>query len=792
MVDKLTEYYKWYESEYAKYIDLNKLEKYADKNQIKWLKKAIKDFQYPYSSIWRYTVLNDMRYYLIPKKTEFICTTFRIFRNASSSIIKASDKIQYQTIYAILYGYYDDVKTKSINVQYVTCCPTFRSADGEYRHRLMSIEQLMNNINSNKEIVEIIENNILDQLKSGVISFQIESIYPDDVTTEMINKYHKLIDQKRYAILFYLMAWSVDYYRYYEKKLENHITESYQPAMFNKNDKNIYEIIIENYNDQYNSFIYDFGRFRREIDTKVTVTEVGQKLIPLSISDIENINSLDAGPWREIFISVLVGDFVINGLNPCFPLINDWFLIPGNSYQLWDNKVSYIKLDHSNVAKEIVKKLENSRKGTYVIDPINKKELYISYNMQGFSDVIEISMDFAETHMILADYTLCVLTEHMGRTVADMVFMLMNDKFAMNQGPMFSNFYVFSKYIFEFIHALFCLNLKEIIHGDLHLNNVTMFMRYALYSYETGQPLIPNPYTIFGNGDEFYIFPHYGRYACIIDYSRSVIGRNTLLKTYSESVVDNIMQHQRVKLIRILERDVPDLYNANKDKIHSLLISNPDTAYKLFMSLDMYKLSNGLLSLTNNDVLHRPEHLKKYGDEKVITKEILPWLEKINNACYQYLVNGINNIDTVKENINLLLMREFFDHAKLDKFEPPIYEGEHFINLVDYFNSSNPLTYKIDDYDKFPAALKFDYILENKIPTSEMGYKNYQENLQYIKKHDPEAAICKVQEEMINSKLERRGAPEELVRAAAPGKKEIEKFKKEEELITASEYYYST
>ena len=43
-----------------------------------------------------------------------------------------------------------------------------------------------------------------------------------------------------------------------------------------------------------------------------------------------------------------------------------------------------------------------------------------------------------------------------------------------NIGNLFEDFGMFQKYMFEIIYSLYCLNLRGIIHGDLHLNNVTL------------------------------------------------------------------------------------------------------------------------------------------------------------------------------------------------------------------------------------------------------------------------------------------------------------------------------
>ena len=48
-----------------------------------------------------------------------------------------------------------------------------------------------------------------------------------------------------------------------------------------------------------------------------------------------------------------------------------------------------------------------------------------------------------------------------------------NKQIDKNIGNLLTDYESFKKYIFEIIYSLYCLNIKGIIHGDLHLNNIT-------------------------------------------------------------------------------------------------------------------------------------------------------------------------------------------------------------------------------------------------------------------------------------------------------------------------------
>src|ERR1700678_105498 len=456
MNDKLEKYYKWYEEQYASIINLKKLDDKADSIQNNWLKTAVQNFKYGYSSIWRHEVLSTMRYYILPKKIEYICTSFKIIRIGSSSIVK-NDDMQYHTIHAILYTSLNK-QTNKLKFEFVSTSPTFKSSDGEYRHRFITFDQLLRIKSVYINVFDLVEQHLISQMINKDIVLEHNHLIPsmlfdNKLTKGDINKLiNDEIDRMRLPILLYISTWIVDIFRYSMNILENHLADGYKEALFSSDDLQLYKKLID-ISDYDDKLMYSLIRFYKDDKQRISVVDIGQKFIPMNIYDIESIANIKLKSWREIYISSVVGNLVINGITPSFPILNDWFFIQGNSFAFWDNKISQLKIDHSNVAKEIIKKLELARSGTYLINPIEKSEMYISYNMEGLSNAIEIPMEYAEQEIIMSDLILCSLNEHMGRTIADIPQLMMNDQYAMLTGPLFQDYRLFSKFIFDFVYA---------------------------------------------------------------------------------------------------------------------------------------------------------------------------------------------------------------------------------------------------------------------------------------------------------------------------------------------------
>jgi|GEM_PF-6499815 len=796
MEDKIKNYYRWYETTYASIINLKRLEDYSNQKQITWLKEAVKNFKFPYSSIWRHEILSNMRYYITPKKTEYICSSFKITRKGESSIAKAKD-IQFRAIYSLLYSSFENDK---INFEFVTSCPTYKSADGEYRHRFIKVEQMLAVHRKHISIFNEIENYFYQQIQSGDILIETHHLIPQvlfgkNSDQEKIGKIlSEEIDKLRLPILFYISAWFVDYLRYLDGILENHISDGYKEALFSKNDSQFYEKLYpKGKSEDRDEILHDLTRFMREEKQKTSVLEVGQKFIPLTIYDAESVDNIRLTPWKELYIANLVSDLVINGISPTFPILNDWFFLQGNSVDFWDNKISHIKLDHSELVSNVVKNLEKARRGTYIIDPLKKKEIYLSFNMEGLSEAIEIPMDYAEQEIILADLILCSLTEHVGRTVADLPKLMTGEEFtSIWIGPLFKNYQLFSKFIYENVYGFFCLYEKlGVVHGDPHLNNLTIFFKRPFLRISTRVWNVINPHIVYNVREQNYIFPHHGSTSCIIDYSRALIDRQHL-KDKSEKEIEEIIYYQKNKIMRILEREIPDYFHTYKNQLEIALLENFDLAYKIFSAIDIYKVTKSLVVLIQTSVLDIEEHLESYGDAKVIKGEMIPLLEKINKISYNYMTVGFNHLFERKleivekmENVNLLIIQSCFEQFKVENYHPPLHEGVKTISLVDYFSSENPLKYNTRNYDDFPETIKFDYIIKNKIPVDEAGLKNYHEYQKYLKKEKVEKKIEKIQKEIIGDKNQRRGNPEIL-----EAKKDIKEFENESETI--QQFYYET
>jgi hypothetical protein len=780
MDEKVKRYYKHYESQFADIIGLESLESKAKDKKLDWLVDACKRFGYPYSSIWRYENLANMKYLVPLRKTDYICTVFKISRTWA--------KTQSITTYAIMYSHIDG---KQVNHDYVAISPTYKSADGEYRHRFIPVQQLLNHRKQHAEMYDDVEQMIAKQAKKGNISLQTYSFLSDESKRTSLED---SINNNRFILTFYTAEWFLEYSRAYRNRSENHIAPGYHESMFGEDDIKVW--------NKYKDFLLDVpksGKFSHDIIKIITkpgqtinTTELGQKLIPLTIRDVELSDDLRRAPWREMYITSHIGDLVINGICPGVPLMNDWFFIRGMSKEMFDNAVSHVKMDHSDTAGDIIKKLEDSRRSTYIIDPIKKNEIYISYRMEGFSNAIEIPMDYAERELVLAPYALVASEEHLGRTVADIPNMMLFEDYALPMGPIFKEFDRFSKYIFEFLYNLGCLNQYGIIHGDLHLNNCTIYEMMIYIHKITKEIIVPNPHIIYESNGSQYIFSTSGRNVALIDFSRAFIwDKNILSQDYNDNQIKAYQTHYKQRMIDIMKFEFPDFLDTHKDDIELAIERHFDDVYKIFQVVDTWKIMNGWEVLLQS-ILENPKQMEAYGNREMLMNQAMPLVIAIKDAAYDFFTSNMldvmNNPKRVSfdiPNANKMFIPKFFANFLVERFKP---DPNNPITLVDYYSDANELRYNIREYDKFPPTIKFDYVKKHDIHEDDLRIQGYDAHMEYLSKHDPKAEVSEIAEAMQESRTERRGTP--TIKTKKESAALAEKLKLQ--IASSDDIYFST
>ena len=222
--------------------------------------------------------------------------------------------------------------------------------------------------------------------------------------------------------------------------------------------------------------------------------EFGQKIIPMYSNEASNYKNIEYSVWRELYISNLCAELVINNISPSFSIIESWFLIQNSHASLFDNIAMYDKHAHAKIAHKISEDIFDVNKYTY--NNNNKRNGFINEKFGKLSNKLINSVNYIEEKLDLSDVSICFQMEYLGRTWKDMPYLALTvDRSQITD--LFSNYNVFAKIMFDYIYALLCMNVKVgILHGDLHLNNATFYKVFDIERDPKGKKL-DNPLVVY-------------------------------------------------------------------------------------------------------------------------------------------------------------------------------------------------------------------------------------------------------------------------------------------------------
>lgn len=633
------------------------------------------EFKYESSSICRILKLINMMSTLDINKTKTICTVLKITRQ---------DKV---LNYAYLYG---SINNNILHNLYILNSTSLLSKDGEYRHRLINYN-ILDNLKENKTF-NYFYNYLSNEFKNQefTLSCDIFNLY-DNI---LLDKLKKNIYNSNILLNIYITSWLTEIYNIYNHNQAINLNETNNNILFSNKDINIFTKYYTKNTKSIQILINDLIYYNTNIKL-----ELGQKIIPFNYIQLKDYKNIIHHQWKELIINKIVLNIILNVNSPCFSLFADWLLITNSNKNLFDNEIIFNKLFYSENIRNILNSLYLAKNDLISLD--NKETTIIPNLIKKLKKIISISED----NLLMSNVSICFLSEYSGKTIYDYfnksIDISMIDK---KIGNLYEDHDIFKKYIFELIYSLYCLNLKGVIHGDLHLNNIT-FNKYKKNDLNDKYVLYNIKQNNIDNFDNSYLFKHYECYPCIIDFSRSYI----YLKYIDEDIIEKeknkirnkFISTEKKRIIKELNKIFPNYIKNNFHKIKFLFKNtNFEVLFKYFSAYDTFTFTTNLL------IFLKKIHIQKNIN---INNKNLELLNNISKKSYHYMEQIIieENYDLTREHEfpNYLLLEEFFNDnlMKNDKTNK---------NIVDIFS--------INDIDKFRTYKEIKLYLSNIIKTNDL------------------------------------------------------------------------
>jgi hypothetical protein len=535
------------------------------------------------------------------------------------------------------------------------------------------------------------------------------------------------------------------------------MSDNFYDILFSNYDINYFDEIYKKHKNEINNLIPSLVSYN--VDLKL---EIGQKILPFNYIQLKEYNHLIHFQWKELLINRIINNLIHQNISICFPLFIDWIFIKKSDKKLFNNDEIFKKIHYSDQLKIILKSLLLTKNNLIKLNNFNEKNKILSK----LETKIQIIINEAKVSILMSNISLCFFSEYSGRTLFNRLNLLTKNIIHPNIGDLFNNYKLLKKYIFDIIYSLYALNLKGIIHGDLHLNNITLNIisdlkdnNYVLYdlnndfnidiiNYINKYPDINNVsntdiYITTNNSslssstpitpkylNNCYQFQHYGCFPSIIDYSRSFI----LLKLIDTNIIENNNKIIRAKFIknetkRILNELNKIFPNYIKNNVHKLkfLFKNKNF-YILFIYFSAYDTFTFITNLLI--------YMKKVtlNNNIKVNSKILELLTAISKKSYYYLEQLLN-----EENYNEKKLHQFPNYSLLTEFFSENKSKNLDINVTHYFNLNNINRYQTPlDIKKINKNIINEYINSESISKKEkeLIQKKYSNLLNFISKSE--------------------------------------------------------
>jgi hypothetical protein len=709
-----------------------------------------------YSGVNRFHSAITLAYRLLPDTTDTITVLYKIkdVQQTDKEVIYTmgyiGTKQEKNTIlYLDLLERLHNIKlnvSDNIYVDSIAVSGSMTSKDGEYRAELLNWNAVQVILKKDKEIHQlynfIVEyfSNVLKERKYILVT---KYYYPTD---KFKNKYQyetELLCESN-KIHFFVLLWFNFYYAYYFNIISNHINENFKKLLlkYKKEDVEFFKLIWKKFSlNAIETFRYMCGNYIKGAthDLKIyNKSKIGQKIIPLNLIEAQKFFNIEYTPWKEYFINSKVSDLVLNNVSNGFSLGNNWLIIKNQDKDLYDNPSQADRLDKCSAALKIAEILNQARLYTYsninIDDEEKNDEKIIDRLLYNFSDdridittwlsnefknlykMIQDGINFSKENIIMSNISLCLISEYVGKTLYDSIFLTHQSAFYKKLVPsifVVENFGYFKKYMFQMCYNLYCLNSKlNIIHGDLHLNNITM---NSMFYKKNISVSVKDPKVVYILDDSHqYIFDTNFYDICLIDFSRAIMHPDS----YEMFKLDHIPYDIVNSKASFLNKQVKDLLGylyATKPEfkefgtsIEPVMLHNYKEYFKVLSALDIYNLSLKFVDFLKSD--------NKYVKNPYM--QSIKLISDINKSAEYYLTTVLNKLITERnfDEINamewpiLTIIKDLFSDNLADNFE------KDYDSIVDVYNFSNESKYSLSSFKHFPPVLRESReIVNNKI-----------------------------------------------------------------------------
>jgi len=595
--------------------------------------------------------------------------------------------------------------------EYICISPTFDSRDGEYRRRfirgpvfLESYERLASDLIPYEEAV-------LSMVRGPL---ELTSIaYPETASEGIITQASDL----RLPVLAFTVALMLDLWETQNGLLMVHTSNAYVTLM-TKIAKMWPSLLRDRLWAAKLSCLFRRGA------TDLFTVQCGQKLVPMYTREVMQPLDYNLAAWRELAVTRLVGDLVLNCVSPSFALYNQWTYIEGADAALFENKAMEERYTRGSAVDVAMRPLREARR---LLSGAEQ-----NYHTEELSARFYESLEYAQSYLHMSPIALAHTMEDVGWSMQSLSGYV---RFAATQWPAaveaFADPDTAARHLFELAYAAHCLHTKTgIAHTDLHTNNMTFYMwgfadieKVETSGPSTYTPYYDDPFVAYVAGPrgeaDTYVFPGAGDSACIIDYSRCILGpafRRRLEEGRSPQYATNFYRDQVNRVMRAFHRYAPEYVAAHQDAIKAAVLANFEAAFPVLCAVDFIAIGANIGELLLDAAQPLIDEVRPF----MVAHEASALALRLEETGRELLITGLHDLaesagarremKTPKPPGDTVLERVFGEWL-FPRWAARAPGRIRTAQLVDAYNYNNDMDrYSGSDYAKYPPWGRLDEI----------------------------------------------------------------------------------
>lgn len=620
------------------------------------------------------------------------------------------------------------IYSHNILTNYLNLGPSMESIDGEYRNQFTDWMPLYKIKNYQGELYAEIIKYLTDKNRERKYTLSRETFFPNSKYKKYEFEFDNHFDQHQIALNMYMIMWYIGVYTKITNIVEDHVNERYLEFINThaEEDSNFFKSLIVKYSSDVIERVYRyFQNASVPGNLHTTVLGLGQKLTPLNLLEVQNPFDVRFVPWRDYLVTQALSKLAINNICPGFSAMNSWMYVKSAKKGLFNNRIQYQKIERSDQARIVIELLVRSKKyaSKYITESSIKTtkgtvtEMFAD-KFKILHDQIDKSVNFGKNEIIMSNVSLLTVGEYTGRTWNDSIRLAKSSNHyntALGKPYSSEGYKYFKKYLFDACYNLYCMFTKfGVIHGDLHLNNMTLYQKFDMH--HLGFNKIKNPYVIYLVGDETgtneycFILPSTTYHVSIIDFGRCFIHPSKLESIRDTSIPKKyeitgnrvaFMKEQVYRLVKTYIRAVPSASD-KEPELKILFTKNFDIMYNIMSVLDLFVF---LTKLNLVFSLNRPDVVSPHTN-------CIFLVQKIIELCTVYLVSDVSKLiddrmyadDLVSRRLPLLeIMLKVFSDSLYDDSRAQAVSG---YTIIDVFIYNNPIKYSLTTLDETPEVYK--------------------------------------------------------------------------------------